>query len=107
MVTCTRKTFLGMIRSYGPSEIYMTIGNKLVNIYLPNNILHQKSIEKDYGVRYSALLELPYWNPITFAVVDLMHNLFLGIGKHVMQVWIDRGILNKNDFQVVEQMLLK
>ena len=43
--------------------------------------LQRKSIEKDYGIRYSALIDLPYFNPITFAVVDPMHNLLLGTAK--------------------------
>lgn len=30
----------------------------------------QKSIESDFGIRYSVLLELPYFDPIRFAVVD-------------------------------------
>ena len=59
----------------------------------------QKHIESNYGIRYSALLELPYWDPIQFSVVDPMHNLFLGTGKHVMQVWINRGILSKNELR--------
>ena len=67
----------------------------------------QKSIEKSHGIRYSVLLELPYWDPITFAVVDPMHNLFLGTGKRVMQVWINQGILSKKDFQVIEKIVAK
>ena len=49
----------------------------------------QKSIESDHGIRYSVLLELPYFNPIRFAVVDPMHNLFLGTGKHVRNKSMD------------------
>ncbi len=30
----------------------------------------QKSIERDFGVRYSILLELPYFDPVQFCVVD-------------------------------------
>ena len=48
-------------------------------------------IAKEYGVRYSCLIELPYFNPIRFAVIDPMHNLYLGTAKHVMEVWTGRG----------------
>ena len=34
---------------------------------------------KQWGVRYSPLLMLPYWQPTRYLVVDTMHNLFLGI----------------------------
>lgn len=67
----------------------------------------QKTIESDYGIRYSVLLELPYWNPIKHSVVDPMHNLFLGTGKHVMQIWVDRSIITKKDFSRIEQIVAK
>lgn len=40
------------------------------------------------GVRYTVLLELPYFDPTRFSVVDPMHNLFLGTGKHMLEVWL-------------------
>jgi hypothetical protein len=36
---------------------------------------------KEYGVRWSKLLYLPYMDPIQFAVVNPMHCLFLGVAK--------------------------
>ena len=43
----------------------------------------QNSAESQYGVRYSVLLELPYFDPVECTAIDIMHNLFLGTGKHV------------------------
>ncbi|OJT14959.1 hypothetical protein TRAPUB_8489, partial [Trametes pubescens] len=41
-----------------------------------------------HGLRWSELLRLDYWDPTTFALVDSMHNLFLGEFKHhCMQVF--------------------
>ncbi|KAJ8456027.1 hypothetical protein ONZ51_g12281 [Trametes cubensis] len=34
---------------------------------------------KSSGIRYSALLDLPYWRPTRYVVIDTMHNLFLGL----------------------------
>jgi hypothetical protein len=43
---------------------------------------------KLHGIRWSALLDLPYWNPILFSVVDLMHAAFLGLFQtHCRKVW--------------------
>ena len=67
----------------------------------------QKNIESNYGIRYSVLLELPYWNPIKYSTVDPMHNLFLGTGKHVMKVWVEKGIITKRDFSKLEQVVAK
>lgn len=34
---------------------------------------------KLHGIRWSALLDLPYWNPILYTVLDPMHGAFLGL----------------------------
>ncbi|WAQ85219.1 hypothetical protein PtA15_5A793 [Puccinia triticina] len=36
----------------------------------------------DHGVRYSILYELPYFNPLSHAIVEPMHNIFLGLLGH-------------------------
>ncbi len=59
-------------------------------------------LEVKLGVRYSSLLELPYFDPVRHHVVDPMHNLFLGTPKHILHVWIDTGILTTKDLQVLE-----
>ena len=39
------------------------------------------------GVRWSELLRLPYFDPTRFVVLDVMHNLFLGlINKHFQDI---------------------
>ncbi|OJT09666.1 hypothetical protein TRAPUB_13852 [Trametes pubescens] len=50
---------------------------------------------KKYGVRWSELLRLPYWDPMRFSLVDAMHNLFLGeLRHHCRHVW---GINDKEN----------
>ena len=43
----------------------------------------------------SKLIELPYFNPIKYTVIDPMHNLFLGTAKHCSQLWIKKEILSQ------------
>ncbi|PIL35294.1 hypothetical protein GSI_02019 [Ganoderma sinense ZZ0214-1] len=48
----------------------------------------RKEIFEEHGVRWSELLRLPYWDPTRYAVVDAMHNLFLGeLKHHCTEVW--------------------
>lgn len=48
----------------------------------------QLEIEELFGVYWSELLRLPYWNAILFTVVDAMHNLYLGLLKgHCRDIW--------------------
>ena len=53
------------------------------------------SAVRKYGVRYSVLLVLPYFYPVRFTVIDVMHNLFLGTGKRMFQLWLNKNLLNK------------
>lgn len=62
----------------------------------------QKAIQKEYGLRYSALIELPYFDPIRHTVIDPMHNLFLGTAKHCLDLWMKREILTKSDIEKIE-----
>lgn len=43
-----------------------------------------------YGVRYSVLLSLPYFDPIWFSAIDTMHKLYFGTGKHAFMVWVSK-----------------
>lgn len=53
------------------------------------------------GVRYSVLLDLPYFDPVKFTVIDPMHNLYLGTAKHVFELWIEKELLtNANLLQI-------
>ncbi|VDB94355.1 unnamed protein product [Peniophora sp. CBMAI 1063] len=48
----------------------------------------RKTLEDLTGIRWSELLRLPYWNPTVYAIVDAMHNLFLGdIASHLEKAW--------------------
>ena len=61
----------------------------------------QLHIEQSYGVRYSVLLNLPYFDIIRHHVVDPMHALFLGIAKHTVKVWRDLDIITSNHLSII------
>ncbi|KAI5992857.1 hypothetical protein EDC04DRAFT_2910994 [Pisolithus marmoratus] len=51
-------------------------------------ITERQGITKKYGVRFSELLHLPYWDPVQFTVVDSMHAFFLRvIPEHIRRIW--------------------
>src|SRR6202041_2230753 len=54
----------------------------------------REKLFKAHGIRWSELLDLPYWNPIFFTIIDSMHTCYLGLFKtHCRRVWgIDVGI---------------
>ena len=64
-----------------------------------------RNAESALGVRYSALLKLPYFDPVSFVAVDIMHNLFLGTGKQMFQLWIELGLLKKRDLAQIDILI--
>ena len=57
---------------------------------------NRQEIERTYGVRYSELLRLPYFNTIRFSVIDPMHNILLGSAKHMIAIWKSLGFFTDN-----------
>ena len=62
-----------------------------------------KSLESAIGGWYSVLLGLPYFLPVRFSVIDPMHNLFLGTGKHMMEVWLATDTLTMSNLLSIEE----
>ncbi|KIO10550.1 hypothetical protein M404DRAFT_21461 [Pisolithus tinctorius Marx 270] len=57
----------------------------------------QKNFIKEFATRYSQLSCLPYFNLVHQIVIDLMHNLFLGLVKtHLYGIWVQSKILRPN-----------
>ena len=63
----------------------------------------QLHIEQLYGIRYSVLLNLPYFDVIRHHVVDPMHALFLGIAKHTVKVWRDLDIITLDHLSIIQE----
>ena len=64
-----------------------------------------QTAESKYGLRYSILLSLPYFDPVKHTAIDAMHNLFLGTGKHAFRTWIENEILDKRALRVIENRI--
>ena len=63
---------------------------------------YRKKVETDTGVRYSVLLERPYFNAPRMCVIDLMHNLLLGTAKRKTEVWKNVSILDSKCFSTIQ-----
>lgn len=66
----------------------------------------KKVIERQYGARYSILFELPYYDCVRFVVVDIMHNLFLGTAKKMMNIWQELEILDHKAFEIIQKRIM-
>ena len=69
-------------------------------------ITRRNQLESQYGCRYSALLDLPYFDPVRMTVIDPMHNLFLGSAKHVLKdIWIKGGLIQEKQIQQIQDVM--
>ena len=57
----------------------------------------QKAAESELGVGFNSLLHLLLYDPIRSIAIDVMHNLFLGTGKHVFNLWISDNLISKEE----------
>ena len=64
-----------------------------------------QSKETEKGVRYSVLMDLPYFDPCKFVAIDNMHNLYLGTAKHAFTTWVESGILSNTSLEVIEKRI--
>ena len=49
-------------------------------------ITEKTQLQKKYGVQYSELCRLPYFDVVRNHVIDPMHNMYLGTAKHMIKV---------------------
>ena len=70
-----------------------------------NTIADRRKIMQESGVKYSELLRIPYFNIVRLHVIDPMHNIFLGLAKHTIKTWKEKGILQANHFIQVQQKM--
>ena len=62
----------------------------------------RETIERKSGVRYSCLLELPYFDAPRMCIIDPMHNLLLGTAKHMVATWKVERILKEKEFSIIQ-----
>lgn len=60
-------------------------------------------LESELGCRYSVLLDLPYFDPVRMCPIDPMHNLCLGNSKHMIKLWIEKGLLVPKDYDILQE----
>lgn len=65
---------------------------------------HQE-LEQKYGVRFSELLRLPYFDIVEYHVIDPMHNLLLGTCKYIMTLWKENEIIREAQLDDIQEFV--
>lgn len=61
--------------------------------------------ESKLGCRYSVLLELPYFDAPTMLSIDPMHNLFLGTGKRMLNIWQKKNLIDCSKLEEIQNLV--
>lgn len=72
-----------------------------------NTLSRRREIEQKYGIRFTELLRLPYFDTVRFVVVDPMHNVLLGSAKLLVTLWKDTGVLSAANFDSIQATVNK
>ena len=67
----------------------------------------KERLEVEYGLRYSALLQLPYYDAIRMSsIIDPLHNFYLGTTKHIFEdVWLGKELISHRTLESVESRI--
>ena len=99
------KNYSGFNRLLGTPRKNELHRSAIKSISQCSNKTERQKMESHYGCKYSALLKLPYFDPICMVSLDPMHNLFLGTAKYVMKnIWIKENILTNQKFSVMQEL---
>ena len=63
----------------------------------------RKKKELDLGSRFTELFHIPYYNTVRYAIIDPLHNLFLGTAKRLQHHWIEIGLLNNSNLKIIQE----
>ena len=98
-----QKDYSGFDRSQWPPR---TLDEHRANISKIRHCTTKTScndLESKLGCRYSALLDLPYFDPIRMTIIDPMHNLYLGTAKHILKnVWVEKKLITDRSASLLQ-----
>lgn len=99
----TKSDYSGYNRDQWQKRTHNQHLQQVAEVVAANTASKRDETEKKYGVRYSELLRLPYFDIVSFHVIDPMHNLLLGTAKHITSLWKDQDILSIEDLRKIQE----
>ena len=63
----------------------------------------RKKQELEVGSKFTEFFHLPYYDCVRYAIIDPLHNLFLGTAKRLQHHWIEIGLLSSDKLSIIQQ----
>ena len=67
-----------------------------------NTPTDRKKKELELGSRFTELFHLEYCDTVRYAIIDPLHNLFIGSAKRLVHQWIEMGLLNNSNLKIIQ-----
>ena len=101
------KSYADFNRASWPKRTNSEYHKQAEEIKKANTLGAREALETKYGIRYTSLLDLPYYDAIRMStIVDPLHNL--GTAKHVLKdIWLDRKIVSRNSLESLQEKMDK
>lgn len=87
----------------GPLRTHDKHKKNAVSTLSANTPTERKRRELECGSKFTEFFHLPYYDCIRYAIIDPLHNLFLGTAKRLQHHWIEIGLLDNNDLSIIQQ----
>ena len=107
---CSRCLLSFATESFGAKADYTNVNRaewpihtKSAHLEASNLHKHATTNERDTGVKFSILNDLPYFDAPRMCIVDPMHNMWLGTAKSLMELWKSSQLLTDKDFCIIQQ----
>ena len=94
-----KSNYSGYNRQSWPVRTHALHKEQVMKYKYARTAASQHELERKYGVRYSEVLRLPYFDVVEYHVVDPMLNFLLGTGKYLMALWKEIEILTREHTQ--------
>ena len=73
-----------------------------MNWKFARTLADRNKIEREYIVRYTELLKLPYFDTAHFSVIDPLHNIPSGTPKRMISRWKEKGYLSTAQLATIQ-----
>ena len=100
-----RKDYSGFDRDQWPRRTSQQHRQDAYRVRNCKSEIEAEKLASKLGTRYTALLELPYYEAIQMCAIDPMHNLFLGTAKRVFSKWIESDIIGKAGLENIQSRI--
>lgn len=66
----------------------------------------QNKLELESGSRFTQLMYLPYYDCVRYAIIDPMHNMFLGTAKTILQTeWLQNSLITRESCYTIQERI--